>query len=70
MKYLMTFHHQDEAERRRVELQQNGISSKIMVDPLDSIYPALSGYPDITLVVEESDAESAHAILAGSLRVS
>jgi hypothetical protein len=54
-------------EKRRI-LAENGIESRIVVDPLESRYPALSTFSDVALMVSDEDLTVARGILAAPLR--
>lgn len=63
MKCINFFKTGEEAKIRQQFLKENGISTRVMVDPLDSRYPALSDFGDVGLYVEEESHDQACALL-------
>ena len=53
MKRLMTFAKNTHAAKAQQELDRHGIRSRMVVDPLESIHPALTSYRDVVLLISD-----------------
>ncbi len=53
MKYIEIFKTREAASEKKQLLAARGIKAKILVDPLEARYPALSAFHDVALVVGE-----------------
>jgi len=68
MKCVETFPTGESAFEYRRLLAQNGIEARIAVDPTEGLYPALSSFQDVALLVAEHQVEAALSILRRSLK--
>lgn len=64
MKCIRTFQRTEVAREHRQTLTEQGIESKLFVDPMEGMYPSHSHYTDVALVVAEKDVARAEAALA------
>jgi len=65
MKCIRTFQRTEVAREHRQKLTEQGIESKLYVDPMEGMYPSHSHYTDVALVVAEKDVARAEAALGG-----
>lgn len=63
MKCIKYFKTGEEAKSRQQFLKDNGISTRVMVDPLESRFPALSDFGQVGLYVEDEALDQACALL-------
>jgi hypothetical protein len=68
MKCVETYKHRDAAREKQQLLRDRGINARVVVDPLESMAPALSDFHDVVLMVEPDDLYAAQSILRESLQ--
>lgn len=69
MKSIEFFKTGEEASRRQQFLAKKGISTKVMVDPLESRFPELCSFAAVGLyVVDDDSTERARSLLNGEYK--
>ncbi len=63
MKCVEVFKHRDDVREKQQMLKDKGIDSRVMVDPLEGRYPALSTFHDVQLMVRSEQFNEASALL-------
>ena len=63
MKCVEVYKHRDSARVSQQSLKDGGIESRIVVDPLESRFPALSTYHGVALMVQDDRFKEASAML-------
>lgn len=68
MNIVQTYATTELAQEDQRLLAKRGIASKIVVDPLDGRYPALSHFDGVGLQVEDARVREAQALLSRPVR--
>ena len=68
MKSIETYKNTDSARETQRLLRESGIDSRLVVDPLESRYPALSLYQDVVLMVPDDRVQEATSILRKAMK--
>jgi len=63
MKCVEVFKHRDDVKDSQQLLKAKGIESRLLVDPLEGRYPALSTFHDVQLMVRSEQLSEATALL-------
>jgi hypothetical protein len=64
MKCVEVFKHRDAASEKQQILKRKGIDSRVVVDPLEGRFPALSSFHDVQLMVCSEQFDEASALLS------
>ena len=69
MKCVEVFPHREPAAERARLLKEQGLTAKVFVDPMESLYPALATFHGVALMVPDDEESEALRILGrGGLR--
>jgi len=64
MKCVAIFKHRELATEAKLLLKSHGISAQVVVDPLESIAPALSPFNGVGLMVDDRSESESLALLS------
>jgi hypothetical protein len=63
MKCIEVFKHRDQASEKQQALKDKGIEARVVVDPLEGRFPALSTFHDVVLMVNSEQFQEASTLL-------